>query len=378
MKKKIVFLTGTRADYGKIKSLIRIVEESEKFEAFIFATGMHMLSRYGSTYKEIIKDGYQSIYTYINQSGQMSMDIILSNTILGFGNYIAELKPDAIIVHGDRLEALAGAIVGAFNNIKVFHIEGGEISGTIDESIRHAITKFAHYHLVSNEKAKKRIIQLGEPEENIFVFGSPDIDVMLSDDLPSIEQVKEYYEIPYEQYGIFMYHPVTTEIDALPDKIGQVVDGLIESGRKYVVIFPNNDHGTDVIIKELERLKRNPNFRIIPSMRFEFFLTLLKQADFIIGNSSSGIREACVYGIPAIDIGTRQNGRYRKEDNEHILHTVENAEEIVLAIDKAEKLELKPSSDFGKGNSAEIFNDIIHDSNIWERQIQKQFVEVGF
>lgn len=163
--KKLVFLTGTRADYGKIKSLIQEVEDLDGFEPYIFATGMHMLAKYGSTYKEILKDGYQNIYTYINQSGKESMDIILSNTILGFGNYIAELKPDAIVVHGDRLEALAGAIVGAFNNIKVFHIEGGEVSGTIDESIRHAITKFAHYHLVSNEKAKRRIMQLGEAEE---------------------------------------------------------------------------------------------------------------------------------------------------------------------------------------------------------------------
>ena len=197
--KKLVFLTGTRADYGKIKSLIQEVEGLDGFEPYIFATGMHMLAKYGSTYKEILKDGYQNIYTYINQSGKESMDIILSNTILGFGNYIAEIKPDAIIVHGDRLEALAGAIVGAFNNIKVFHIEGGEVSGTIDESIRHAITKFAHYHLVSNEKAKRRIMQLGEAEENIYVFGSPDIDVMLSDMLPDIDEVRRYYEIPYEE-----------------------------------------------------------------------------------------------------------------------------------------------------------------------------------
>lgn len=376
-KRKIVFLTGTRADYGKIKSLIRVVEQSPEFDAYIFATGMHMLARYGSTYKEIVKDGYQNIYTYINQSGQMNMDIILSNTILGFGNYIAELSPDAIIVHGDRLEALAGAIVGAFNNIKVFHIEGGEISGTIDESIRHAITKFAHYHLVSNQQAKKRIIQLGEAEENIFVFGSPDIDVMLSDTLPKIEQVREYYEIPYENYGIFMYHPVTTEVDALPEKIRQVVDGILASKRNYVVIFPNNDSGTDIIIRELNRLNGNGNFRIIPSMRFESFLTLLKNSDFIIGNSSSGIREACVYGIPAIDIGSRQNGRYSKESR-HILHINENAEELVQAVEEAEKMELSPDSDFGKGNSADIFRNIIHNSEIWNRKLQKQFVEVGF
>lgn len=378
MKRKIVFLTGTRADYGKIKSLIQVIEDSDELEAYIFATGMHMLSKYGSTYKEIIKDGYQNLYTYINQSGKMGMDIVLSNTILGFGNYIAELRPDAIIVHGDRLEALAGAIVGAFNNIKVLHIEGGEISGTIDESIRHAITKFAHYHLVANEKAKKRIMQLGEPEKNIFVFGSPDIDVMLSDSLPPLQEVKMYYEIPFEQYGILMYHPVTTEVDTLWEKVRQVVDGLIESGRQFVVIYPNNDNGTDIILKELERLQGNPNFRMIPSMRFEYFLTLLRESKFMIGNSSSGIRETCVYGIPTVDIGSRQNGRYDKNHTSHIIHIEEDKEAICLAIEQAEKMDCQPSSEFGKGNSTEIFAEIIHGTDIWSCQVQKKFVDRGF
>lgn len=373
--RRIVFMTGTRADYGKIKSLIKVVEGMENYEACIFATGMHMLSKYGCTYKEILKDGYQNIYTYINQSGKESMDIILSNTILGFGNYIAEMKPDAIVVHGDRLEALAGAIVGAFNNIKVFHIEGGEVSGTIDESIRHAITKFAHYHLVSNEKAKKRIIQLGEAEENIFVFGSPDIDVMLSGNLPSIETVKTYYDIPFQKYAVLMYHSVTTEVELLPEHIKEVVDGIIKSNKNYVVIYPNNDNGTDIILNELKRLEKNAHFRILPSMRFEFFLSLLKNAEFIIGNSSSGIREAGVYGIPAIDVGTRQSGRYLPEENKHILHVDEEANKICRAIEQVAGMTIEPSFEFGNGNSTEVFRSIIADDTIWNRQVQKRFID---
>ena len=144
-RKRLIFITGTRADYGKIKSLIKMLEDDSNFEVFIFATGMHMLSDYGFTYKEIEKDGFTYIYPFINQSYDTSMDIALSNTITGLSFYIEQTEPDAIIVHGDRLEALAGAIVGAFNNIRVLHIEGGEVSGTIDESIRHAITKFSHF-----------------------------------------------------------------------------------------------------------------------------------------------------------------------------------------------------------------------------------------
>lgn len=235
--KKILFLTGTRADYGKIKSLMSKVHEDDNFELYIFVTGMHMLSRYGSTWREIEKDGFKNVYHFINQTQNTSMDIALSNTIAGLSNYIAEINPHLIVVHGDRLEALAGAIVGAFNNILVAHIEGGEVSGTIDESIRHAITKFAHIHLVSNEESRKRIIQLGENEAHVFVVGSPDIDIMYSNKLPSITNVKKRYEIYFDKYAILMYHPVTTEIGKLRNNINELLDGVIQS-KKICGYFP--------------------------------------------------------------------------------------------------------------------------------------------
>lgn len=377
--KKIVFLTGTRADYGKLKSLMKKVEESENFELHVFVTGMHMLKKYGSTYHEVEKDGFKNIYKHINQKSSSShqMDIALSNTIVGLSNYCDEIKPDMIVVHGDRLEALAGAIVGAFNNIKVMHIEGGEVSGTIDESIRHSITKMSHFHLVANEEAKKRIIQLGEKEESIFVFGSPDIDIMYSSSLPSIEEVKEKYEIKFENYSILMYHPVTTEVDKLEANIKQVVDAVINSGKNYVVIYPNNDNGSDVILKEYERFRENDRFEIYPSMRFEYFLTLLKECEFIIGNSSSGIREACVYGKVSIDIGNRQKGRYY-ENIENIINTYENIYEITDSINKAGNIKVKPISHFGSGNSDEQFLKIISSDEIWKENIQKKFIDVDF
>ena len=176
--KKIVFLTGTRADFGKLKPLINKIEGSENFENYVFVTGMHTLSKYGSTYDEVRKQKYKEMYIFMNQTHTTAMDIILANTIIGFSNFINEIKPDMIVVHGDRVEALAGAIVGSLNNILVAHIEGGEISGTIDELIRHSITKLSHIHFVANKEAKKRLIQMGEIDSNIYVIGSPDIDIM--------------------------------------------------------------------------------------------------------------------------------------------------------------------------------------------------------
>lgn len=377
MKKKILFLTGTRADYGKLKSLMKKVEESSNFNLFVFVTGMHMLSRYGSTFREIEKDGFKSLYKFINQGIHSSMDIALSNTILGLSNYVTELKPDLIVIHGDRLEALAGAIVGAFNNIKVAHIEGGEVSGTIDESIRHAITKFSHFHFVANEEAKNRVIQLGEKNESIFIIGSPDIDIMYSKNLPSISTVKERYEINFDNYSILMYHPVTTEVYCLKDNVKKLVDVIIESQQNYIVIYPNNDNGSEIILEEYIRFENNSKIRIFPSIRFEYFLTLLKHANFIIGNSSAGIREASVYGIPSINIGSRQHGRVDKSVNKYIIHSNDEAQEIMNAIKKTKTLKCKPESLFGNGRSDQLFIDILEGKNIWETEFQKRFVDIN-
>ena len=165
----------------------------------------------------------------------------------------------------------------------------------------------SHTHFVSNEEAKKRLIQLGEVGKNIFIIGSPDLDLMNPDNLPSIDSVK-YYEIDFDAYSIMMYHPVTTEIENLEKNIDIVVNALEEVDKKFV-IFPNNDLGTEVIISRINKLQKNKKFKIFPSLRFEYFLTLLNNAEFIIGNSSAGIREAPFYNVPTINIGTRQHGR---------------------------------------------------------------------
>lgn len=373
IKKKIVFLTATRADFGKLKPLISKIEDSNIFDCYIFATGMHTLSKYGNTIEEVKKERYKNIYAYINQNDTDKMDIILSNTILGFSHYISELCPDMIVVHGDRIEALAGAIVGSLNNILVSHIEGGEISGTIDETMRHAITKLSHLHFVANRKAKKRLIQLGEKSNHVFEIGSPDIDIMLSAKLPSLEVVKKRYNINFNSYAIFIYHPVTTELEKLDNNVANVVSALIRSNKNYVVLYPNNDVGSDIILKEFGRIKNKPNFRILPSIRFEHFLTLLKNSNFIIGNSSAGIREAPVYGVPTINIGDRQHER---SINKKIINVDEKITDILKAIDKAKNMRINSIKEFGDGNSCEKFYKILLNNEIWGVSLQKMFIDI--
>lgn len=375
MSKKILFLSGTRADFGKIKSLINIVDELENFEYKIFVTGMHLLKRYGSTYQEIEKSGFKNVHKYINQHIDEPMEMILANTIHGLSRYVHENRPDMLIVHGDRVEALAGAIVGSMNNILVAHIEGGERSGTVDEIIRHSVTKLSHLHLVSNNEARNRIIQMGEKEDSIYTIGSPDIDAMKSKTLPSLETVKNYYEIKFKEYHIVMFHPVTTEVEKFSSYANNLVDALIESKENFIVIYPNNDHGTNDILKAYKRLENNDNFLIYPSIRFEYFLTLIEYSKSLIGNSSAGIREAPTYGVPSINIGTRQNMRYKSES---IIDTSYKKEEIIDAIKKASDMTVRyiSSEYFGTGNSSELFKSLLLKKELWLENPQKTFIDM--
>jgi UDP-N-acetylglucosamine 2-epimerase (hydrolysing) len=375
LSKKILFITGTRADFGKLKPLLRAVEESRELSCNIFVTGMHLLKRYGATHDEVRKSGFKNIYLFINQIANVEnnqMDMVLGKTIEGLGHYIREFKIDLIIVHGDRVEALAGAVVGALNNILVCHIEGGELSGTVDELIRHAITKLSNVHFVANSISKKRLLQMGESDKSVFITGSPEVDIMLSDSLPNMLEVKKRYDISFDSYNIFIYHPVTTELNTLQKKIKIIVNALVKSGENFIVVYPNNDVGSNIIFSQLETIKENKNFKFFPSIRFEYYISLMKNAKRIIGNSSAGVREASVFGIPSINIGTRQNNRVQHPS---IINIDENEKEILKAINEIPKIFI-PSLNFGRGNSAKSFIQTISKKSFWKISNQKQFKDI--
>ncbi|WP_037316541.1 UDP-N-acetylglucosamine 2-epimerase [Salegentibacter sp. Hel_I_6] len=374
MNKKILFLTGTRADFGKIKSLIQSLEQHSNFEVFVFVTGMHLQWEYGYTLLEIERCNFSNVHTFGNHTHETTMDLTLAKTIEGLSEYIKKVNPDLIVVHGDRVETLAGAIVGSLNNILVAHIEGGEISGTVDELIRHSVSKLSHIHFVSNIEAAKRLEQMGEIDKSIFVIGSPDIDLMFSKDLPAFSEVKEYYEIPFEDFAVAMFHPVTTEAEDMKEYAQNFVQALLKDAHNYVVIYPNNDLGSSFILKEYMKLKGNERFRVIPSLRFEYFLSLLKEAQFIIGNSSAGIREAPYYNKAIINIGTRQQNRSRQS---HIVNVGYDENSILESLKNIQKNRIKAEpSKFGEGNSTELFLSCLEKPDIWKLNQQKQFKDL--
>lgn len=368
--KKILFLTGTRADFGKIKALITAVESQPGFEAFVFVTGMHLQHEYGYTLIEIERCDFKNVHTFCNHTHETTMDLTLAKTIEGLSAYCKEIRPDLIVVHGDRVETLAGAITGSLNNILVAHIEGGELSGTVDELIRHSVTKLSHIHFVSNDEAARRLVQMGEMQSSIFTIGSPDIDIMFSDSLPSLDAAKAHYGITFDDYAIAMFHPVTTEEKYMEKYAMEFATALENDHHNYVVIYPNNDLGSRFIIDAYKKLSRNPRFAIYPSIRFEFFLVLLKHSRFVIGNSSAGIREAPYYGIPVINIGTRQQNRALHAD---IVNTGYASTEILEALRDIDSHQVKPSGGFGQGNSARLFLESITNADIWHINHQKQF-----
>ena len=373
--KKIVFITGTRADYGKIKSILINLQKKKIYEVSLFVTGMHNLKTYGSTYDEIYKDKIKNITRFKNQNKNDAMDVVLSKTINGFKKYVNTKKPDLIIVHGDRVEALACAIVGAINNIKVGHIEGGEISGTIDGVLRHSISKLCNFHFVTNNSAKKRLIQIGEINSNIYTIGSPDVDLILRKDLPSLESVKRRYEIKFSNYAIGIFHPVTNEMHNLKKEINIFVNSIIKSKKNFILIYPNNDTGTNIILDEYRRIKSN-TVKIFPSIRFEYYLSLLKNSNFIIGNSSSGIMEAPYYGIPTIDLGNRQLNRAKLDSITNLSFNQKKIERYINYFSN-KKIKYKKTLFFGKGNSSKKFIQILNKKNIWKSQSIKQFNEIS-
>lgn len=375
MKKKIIFITGTRADYGKIKKVIETLSLSKLFDVHIFVTGMHLLKKYGLTKNIILKENSRlaKIFLSKNQSYEESLDLILANTITSFSKYLRKTKPNLVIVHGDRAETLAAVIASSFNNFLTCHIEGGEITGTIDEHIRHSVTKLSHLHFVSNTHAKKNLLRMGENPKNVFIVGSPEVDLMKSKKLPSFDEVKKRYEINFDKFSILIFHPVTTNLGNLKKEIEIIVSAIKKTKKNYLIISPNNDPGRNTIIKCYKKLKNSKKIKFFDSMRFEYFLTLLKNSELILGNSSSGVREAPVYGVPTINIGNRQNQRVKKFST-NIVHLTRITEKtLVNKINFLAGKKFKTKKIFGYGNSSNKILNILKKSNIWKVPIQKTF-----
>ncbi|MEJ6403919.1 UDP-N-acetylglucosamine 2-epimerase [Yoonia sp. 2307UL14-13] len=371
MTRSLLFVTGTRADFGKLEPLAIAACDADHDVSF-FVTGMHMLARYGLTKLEVQRVSGVPTHEFLNQRPGDPQDMILAKTVMGFSDFVKEHRPDLVIIHGDRVEALACALVCATNYIPCAHIEGGEVSGTIDEIYRHCNSKLAAHHFVSSEDAARRVKLLGEADSHIHVIGSPELDFHAGPSGVTIDKVKDRYAITADDFGICVFHPVTSEADTIGTQAKALFDALMQSGRYFVVIAPNNDPGSADIFAQIDQLPKD-RFRVLPSMRFAHFSELMKNAAVMVGNSSAGVREAPFIGLPSLDIGTRQTNRAKASS----VFFADAAEAEGIAQFLATQWGKKYPRDaaFGGGSAAERFVNALSQDAFWTAPMQKTFQE---
>lgn len=334
--RKIIAVTGSRADYGILRSVLYAIRRHKNLKVSLIVTCMHLDEQFGYTLEEIKKDRFAIAGTVdiLDESDTpASMAQAVGKGIIGIVEILKKKKPDILLVNTDRLETLAAAIAGAFMNIPVAHMHGGEVSGSIDESIRHAITKFAHIHFPSTEENAKRIIRLGEDPKRVFPVGAAGLDFIQSKKLLPPKVILKKYKLDAKRpILLVVQHPVTTEVDQAAFQMRQTLQAILEMREQTIIIYPNADAGGRAMIKVLKQYLRHPFIRAYKSLPHLDYLSLMRVAKVMIGNSSSGIIEAPSFKLPVVNIGTRQQGRQRSSN---VIDVGYNKQEILRGIDKA-------------------------------------------
>lgn len=375
--RKVCVITGSRAEYGLLSPVMRTIQEHPELELCVIATGMHLMERFGLTLNEIKKDGFR-IDAEVKVSEKDGITASFGEAVIGISTAIDKINPDFVLVLGDRFEALAGAIVGATNNIPVAHVHGGDktTSGHIDESIRFAITKFAHIHFVATNESKSRVTQLGEEAFRIYQVGSPAIDVILCKKLKPAPFIAKQFNLNLNKpILVVLQHPVSIEADQSETQMGKTLLAIKEFGAQTIIIYPNSDSGSIDMIKKIEEHRNLPNIQIHKNIGHEFYLGLLKIVSVLVGNSSSGIIEAPSFKLPVVNVGSRNVGR---EHAENVIFVDYDSEQILSAIKKAlfdEGFKQKVNNctnPYGDGNASNRIVEILSTIPIDKKLLKKQ------
>lgn len=380
-KRKIAVLVINRANYGRLKPVLQSINQHPDLELQLIVGSAMLLYRFGEDIKYIEQDGFNvaAKFNMIVEGGTPSaMAQSAGVGLMSLPPILEQLKPDIFLVNADRFEILPAAIAAAYMNIPLAHTLGGEITGTIDESVRHAVTKLAHLHFAAHRPAAERIAAMGEHPEDIFVVGNPSLDIAknIPDkfDMEKFSNINRGIGAPLDfgkPYILAYQHPVTTEHSHAMQQINETLKALLETNMQTIMLWPNPDAGTDLLSKGIRSFReKNPASLIhfFRSFCAEDYLALLKNAASVAGNSSSAIMEGGFFGTPAVNIGTRQNGR---EQCINVINAGYNSEEIKNAIlRQLAHGRYEPDYFFGDGRSGERIAQILATHSI---KIQKQF-----
>jgi UDP-N-acetylglucosamine 2-epimerase (non-hydrolysing)/GDP/UDP-N,N'-diacetylbacillosamine 2-epimerase (hydrolysing) len=355
------------------------IEQDKDLELIPIITGMHLLSEFGDSHKLVENDFSETVKIPMALQGDTleDMAIYLASGVKNFTEYFSKNRPDIVVVLGDRTEPFAAALASMYINIPVAHINGGDVSGgTVDESIRHAITKIAHIHLVHTQENADRISKMGEDKKRIHVVGALTLDIILNKALLSKNKIFKKYNLdPKETTFLVVQHPITTLHDQGYSQMQELFSTLINLKKQTVMLYPNCDAGVKRLIDLIENYKHYNYMHVFKNLPHEDYLSIMKNVDLMIGNSSSAIIEAPSFKIPVINVGGRQSGRSRTDN---IINVEPDQNKIMKAIDFAlnDKDFLKKvqtcKNKFGDGRSSEKIVKILKELKIDEKLIQKQ------
>jgi len=377
MKRKISVTTGTRAEYGIMRSVLEAIAKSKKLELHLIVTGMHLSKKYGMTINEIIKDGfriYSSFDMLSKEDSNYSMSKALGEGIVSFTKIFYKLKPDINLILGDRDEMLASALAAYHLNIPNAHIHGGDKSqGGIDEYNRHAITKISNIHFAATSRSKERILKMGENPKFVFHTGSPSIDEIIKKPITLKKSLEKKYGINLNGKDILLIqHPVTTQTRQSGKQIMNTLKAIVKIGENTIAISPNSDPGNGLIFKHLRTFSKKYDFiKMYNSLPRNDFLGLLKNCGALVGNSSSGMIEASYFDTPVVNIGIRQKGR---EKGSNVIEVEDSINSIYSGILRAFKKHKKfhKGNLYGKGNAAAKIVKHLEKIKLDEELINKQ------
>ena len=378
-KRKIAVITGSRGEYGYIRPILKKLIHSDQLSYYVVATNMLLLPEFGYAINQFsiddIKVKYKidmSMAGYSNSTMTKSLGVFLQSLT----DIVANDKPDIILLAGDRGEQLVGAIVGSHFNIPVAHIQAGELSGNIDGMTRHAITKFVHIHFAANHDAYQRLIKMGEQNFRIFQTGAPQLDEFSEYNYLEKKEFYSKFKLNFDEpYSLILQHSITEESTHSEEQMLITLSAIEELQIQAVLIFPNNDAGSIGIQTAIEN-KANNKIHVLRNVNREEYANLMFHAEFMIGNSSSGILEAPTFKLPAINIGRRQIGRLQAKNVINVLDF--NKEDIIKAINKAKDPKFKKSlkditNPYGDGNSSgkiiEILSQIEINTDLLNKQL---------
>lgn len=372
-----MFITGSRGEWGYIRPILRLIEQRQDVEYRLVVTNMHLLPTYGNSYQEIERDGFKIHYKvhmsldgYSHFTQAKSLGILLTS----LPDIIEDERPDWVVLAGDRGEQLMGAIAAGYTYTPVAHIQAGEVSGNIDNMARHAIGKFVHLHLASNEDAKSRLLKLGEEPFRVYNVGAPQLDELVAARYSTLEEVQERLCIDLQDgYILAVMHPVTEESSQAREQAEIFIKTLNEINLPKIIIKPNNDAGSSDILYAINNYKKG-EYHVYANLKRQDYLGLLRNCVCLVGNSSSGLLEAPTFRIPAVNIGRRQDQRFR---GNNVIDVDFNVEHIMDAINKAmsknfkEFLDENVDNPYGDGHSSEKILNLLLNTKIDDKLLIK-------